>query len=108
MKYPILTQTFLMAAAVCSVGLCGVFPGHAQALSVEDYCDIKKSAPQRIKDIRPMAGGQEYAAISDDGRSIETFSYKTGKKTGVLFSLDGVKGDVKMSDFAGYTLSANG
>lgn len=80
----------------------------AQTLSVEDFCDIKKSSPARIKDMRPLSGGQEYAAVSDDGRSIEKFSYKTGQKTGVLFSLDNVKGELKIDKFNGYSISANG
>ena len=49
----------------------------AQTLSVEDFCDIKKSSPARIKDMRPLSGGQEYAAVSDDGRSIEKFIFLT-------------------------------
>ncbi len=93
-------------AAVLTV--CGASVIGAQTLNVEDYCDIRKSAPARIKEMRPLAGGQEYAAISDDGRSIERFSYKTGKKTGDLFSLDAIKGDLKINDFEGYSISANG
>lgn len=80
----------------------------AQALTVEDYCDIKKSSPARIKEMRPLDGGQEYAAISDDGRSIDRYSYRTGKKVGTLFSLDAIKGDLKIDAFDGYTISANG
>ena len=80
----------------------------AQALTVEDYCDIKKSSPARIKEMRPLDGGQEYAAISDDGRSIDRYSYRTGKKVGTLFSLDAIKGDLKIEAFDGYTISANG
>lgn len=80
----------------------------AQALTVEDYCDIKKSSPARIKEMRPLGGGQEYAAISDDGRSIDRYSYRTGKKVGTLFSLDAIKGDLKIDAFDGYTISANG
>lgn len=55
-----------------------------------------------------MADGASYAAISDDGRSIEVFAYKTGKKTSTLFSLDNIKGDFRIDDFEGYTISANG
>ena len=56
----------------------------------------------------PLDGGQEYAAISDDGRSIDRYSYRTGKKVGTLFSLDAIKGDLKIDAFDGYTISANG
>ncbi len=79
----------------------------ASALSVEDYCDVKISAPASVKEMRPLADGVSYAAISEDGKKIEIFSYKTGGRTGVLFDLDNVKGDVKISEFDGYELSAN-
>lgn len=80
----------------------------ASALTVDDYCDVVKSAPKSIKDITPLADGETYAAISDDGQSIDIYSYKTGKKTGELFSISGQKGDLKISEFEGFRLSANG
>lgn len=80
----------------------------ASSLSIEDYVQPGKNAPVGIKEMRPMADGTTYAAISEDGKSIETFEYRTGKKTGTLFSLDAVKGEVKIDSFDGYELSANG
>lgn len=80
----------------------------AYPLTVEDYCDLSVSAPARIKDVTPLPDGESYAAVSEDHRSIDIYSYKTGKKTGVLFSIDGQKGDLKISEFEGYELSANG
>ena len=82
--------------------------GSAQALTVEDYCDIKTATPAGVKDMTPMPDGETYAAISDDGNSIELFSFKTGKKTGELFSINGVKGDVKIAAFEGYEVSEDG
>ena len=76
-------------------------------LDVNDFCDVKISAPASVKEMRPLADGVSYTAISEDGRSIEVYSYKTGNRTGVLFSLDNQKGDVKISEFDGYELSAN-
>ena len=77
-------------------------------LTISDYCDIKKATPSGIKDITPLADGESFAAISDDGKAIEQFSYKTGKKTGELFNLSTVKGDLKISDFEGFKISDNG
>ncbi len=57
--------------------------------------------------MRPLADGTSYAAVSDDGRRIEVFSYKTGKAISTLFSLDAVKGDLRIDDFDGYALSEN-
>lgn len=91
-------------SALVSTG-AGAF---ASPLTVEDYCDIKVNSPAAIKDIAPLEDGETYAAISDDHRSIDIYSYKTGKKTGVLFSIDGQKGDLKISEFDGYEISANG
>ncbi len=58
--------------------------------------------------MRPLSDGVSYSAISEDGKSIEVFDYKTGKKTSTLFSLDGIKGDVKIDSFSGYDISDNG
>ena len=76
-------------------------------LDVNDFCDVKISAPASVKEMRPLADGVSYTAISENGRSIEVYSYKTGQRTGVLFDLDNIKGDVKISEFDGYELSAN-
>lgn len=88
-----------MAAAASAV---------AAPLTVEDYCDVKLTAPASVKEMTPMPDGESYAAISDDGKSIEIFSFKTGEKTGVLFSIDDVKGSVRIEDFDGYEISDNG
>ena len=99
-----LCSGMIMAAALAAAPFS---PAEASGLTVADYCDVSLAAPKRVKDMRPMADGISYCALSDDGRAIEVFSYKTGKKTSTLFSLDAVKGDVKISDFDGYSLSAN-
>lgn len=77
-------------------------------LTISDYCDPKFASPKGIKAITPLADGESFVAISDDGRAIEKFSYKTGKKTGEIFSLDGIKGDLKIDDFEGFKISDNG
>lgn len=80
----------------------------AAPLTPAEYCDPLANAPKAIKAMTPLADGISYAAISADKRGIEVFSYKTGKKTSDLFSIDGVKGDLKIKEFDGYVLSANG
>lgn len=87
------------------------FPGavvNASSLTVEDYCDPIISSPAGVKEMTPLSDGETYAAISDDGQKIEIYSYKTGKKTGELFSISGVKGELKISEFDGYQISDNG
>ncbi len=101
MKYQKLTLL------LTSVSMCAA-SSSAAPLSVEDFCDPKVAAPAAVKDMTPLSDGVSYAAVSDDGNAIETFSYKTGKKTGELFSIAGIKGDLKISDFEGYQISDNG
>lgn len=96
----ILQSALLVAAVALSASA-------SAQLTVEDYCDMKQSAPVRIKEMRPLADGVSYACISDDGKRIEVFSYKTGKKTSTLFDIDAIKGDVKIDEFDGYKLSEN-
>lgn len=80
----------------------------ANALTVEDYCDIKTARPAGVKEMTPMPDGKSYAAISDDGKAIEVFSFTTGAKSSELFNVGNVKGDVKISDFDGYEISEDG
>ena len=93
----------IVLAAVSCMGAQGM-----QALTVEDYCQPDLTRPEGVKTPCPLADGTSYAAISDDGRSIESYSFKTGKKIATLFSLDAQKGDVKISSFNGYEISGNG
>lgn len=79
----------------------------ATPLSVDDYCDVNITRPKSVKEMTPLADGQSYAAISDDGKKIETFSYRNGKQTGTLLDLDKVKGDLRIQEFDGYELSDN-
>ena len=88
----------LTAAAASSVQT-------ARALTIEQYCDPEISAPASVKDMTPMADGVSYACISDDGKAIEIYSYKTGALTGTLFSTSDLRGDVKIEEFDGYSLS---
>lgn len=85
--------------------VAGCADAYCAPLSAEDYC---YGTPLSVKSMTPLDDGETYAAISDDGRSIDIYSYKTGKKTGELFSIDGQKGELKIKEFDGYTLSANG
>lgn len=80
----------------------------ATSLDAADYCDITRNAPASVREMRPLADGKTYAMVSDDGRRIDIFSYLSGKKTGTLFDLDAVKGDVKIDSFDGYEVSDNG
>lgn len=77
-------------------------------LTAEDYCDIKVNSPKGIKDMTPMPDGETYLCEGTPGKTIDSYSYKTGKKTGTIFDVATVKGDVKISEFDGFELSSNG
>lgn len=96
-------KVFITVAA-CVMSLSAA----AAPLEASDYCDPGKAAPARIGEMRPLADGKTYSMVSKDGRSIDIYSYATGKKTGTLFSLDAVKGDLKIDSFDGYQVSDNG
>jgi len=76
-------------------------------LTIDDYCTPSLTAPAGVKEMRPLNDGESFAAISDDGKSIDVFSYRTGEKISTLFSIDGVKGELRIDSFDGYELSAN-
>ncbi len=96
------------ALTLVAVG-CMAFPAlSASPLKVEDYCDLSLCRPAGIGEMRPLADGKTYSMVSKDGRKIEVYSYETGKKTGTLFDIDAVKGDLKIDSFNGYKVSDNG
>lgn len=79
----------------------------AAELTIDDYCVPSQNQPKAIKDVHPLRDGESYCAISDDGKSIDVFSYKTGEKKSSLFSIADIKGDIKIDNFEGYEISAN-
>ena len=99
----------VMDKNLITLGLIGVAAVNMSAatLTADDYCSPVLTAPATVKEMRPLNDGESFSAISDDGKAIEVFSYKTGNKISTLFDIDAVKGDVKINSFDGYELSAN-
>lgn len=60
-----------------------------------------------MNEVRPMEGVETYAQISGDGQQIVTYSFKTGKKVGVLFDVATVRGP-KIERVDGYIVSPDG
>lgn len=98
----------LISSAMVSSTIAVYASTQASNLTIDDYCDVKIAAPAGVKEMTPMPDGVSYACISDDEKSIEVFSYKTGKKISTLFHIDEIKGALKINNFDGFTLSANG
>ena len=64
-------------------------------------------AAQRMSGIIPIEGTDQYARIENEGTMIKTYSFKTGKETGVLFDANHTMGEsVKQID--GYIMSPDG
>lgn len=64
-------------------------------------------AAERVTGINPLKGTDQYARISADGKRIEEYSFKTGKRTAVLFDVDNTQGE-KITAFDGYIMSPDG
>jgi dipeptidyl-peptidase-4 len=62
---------------------------------------------ESMTEVRPMADGETYAQISDDGKRILTYSFKTGKQVGVLFDAATARG-AQVSRVEGYIVSPDG
>lgn len=78
----------------------------AEKLSIKDITSGKFAA-KTVNGINPIEGTDTYARISDDGKRVESYSFKTGKKIATLFDVDNTMGK-KIKDFDGYILSPDG
>lgn len=57
--------------------------------------------------VRPMPDGETYTQISDDGKRIVSYSFRTGKQTGVLFDAATARGG-QVKRVEGYIMSPDG
>ena len=71
--------------------------------SIKDIADNKFSA-ERLSAVTPLADGESYAMISKDGKTVEKYSYKTGKRTAVLFDVTNTVGE-SIDGFDNYIMS---
>jgi len=78
----------------------------AQNISLDDVV-YYRYMPRRISGLRPMADGESYSRISDDGTKILRCSYKTGEVTETLFDLATARGK-KLTSFSDYIISPDG
>ena len=64
-------------------------------------------AAKRMSGMIPIEGTDQYARIENEGTTIKTYSFKTGKETGTLFDANHTQGEtVKSID--GYIMSPDG
>lgn len=70
----------------------------ASSMNAANQLDLKlitsdAFAAQKINGINPIPGTDQYASISQDGKRIIKYAFRTGKKTAVLFDVSRTKGD---------------
>lgn len=78
----------------------------ASGLELKDITSGTYQARQ-LGNVTALPDGEQYAQISTDGFRIESYSYKTGSKTGVLFDVTATKGE-RIDAFDNYILCPNG
>ena len=66
-----------------------------------------KFAAKTVNGINPIEGTDTYARISDDGKRVDCYSFKTGKLLRNLFDVSNTMGK-KIDNFDGYILSPDG
>lgn len=76
------------------------------SISLKDVTNGTFSA-RHITGINPISGTDQYARISDDGKRIVKYSFKTGQETAVIFDVDNTQG-AKIDRFDGYLMSPDG
>lgn len=64
-------------------------------------------AAKRISGIDPIGSSDQYAQISQDGKQVVQYSFKTGKQTAVLFDVANTQGE-RIDRFDGYIMSPDG
>lgn len=93
-------STMALLLAVSSVAVS------AQKMSIKDITSGAFAA-KTVSGIYPIDGTDQYARISQDGKQILQYSFKTGKQTAVLFDVDNTMGE-KISRFDNYMFSPKG
>lgn len=62
---------------------------------------------QGMAQVTPMADGESWAQISDDGQRIESYSFRTGKKVATIFNAATARG-AKVNRVDGYIIGPGG
>lgn len=92
--------------------MCAAILMASSTVMASDRIDLKaltsgEFTAQRISGINPLQGTDQYAQISQDGKKIVQYSFKTGKQTAVLFDVAHTQGET-IDSFDGYIMSPDG
>lgn len=81
------------------------------AMQAADKLDLKaitsgEFAASYVTGINPIDGTDLYASISNDGKQVISYSFKTGKQMSILFDVNAVKAPFEQIE--GYVISPDG
>lgn len=88
---------------VLTIAIVASFCAFAQTINLEDITNYKYY-PKSLPSITPLADGESYAQLSDDGKSIVRYSFKNGSKVETIFDVNKTQGP-KIASVDGYIMS---
>lgn len=86
--------------------LCMLRVAAGQKLDLKAITDGEFRA-ETLAAVEPLSDGETYAQISDDGKRIVAYSFKTGKQVGVIFDATTARGP-QVTHVDGYIVSPDG
>jgi len=98
-----------MMKRISMIGLCLLLTVWMMAGKKLELKDVTSSkfAVATIGSVRPLADGETYARMGEGSKSIEIYSFKTGRQTGVLLDVNDMKGG-QVDQIDGYMVSPDG
>ena len=79
MKCSLLRNIMMVAVLVGAAAVAD-----AQQITLDDITNYRYY-PKQMKDVVPLADGESYSCVTDDGQRIERCSFKTGELIETLF-----------------------
>jgi dipeptidyl-peptidase-4 len=76
---------------------------NSKKLTLEDFVTQHTFKSKTVEKVKPMNDGEHFSSLKDD-KTIAKYSYKTGKETSIVFSLDMVE-DCPFEKITDYTFS---
>lgn len=94
-------------ALILFVSIVTAVSGYAEeSISLKDVTNGTFAA-KHVTGVNPIIGTDQYARISEDGKRIVQYSFKSGQQTAVLFDVNDTQGE-HIDRFDGYTMSPDG
>lgn len=97
------TLSTIILLSLASLSSFAVNPSQAIVSDIAP-CVSPQNAAASPKSFTYMPDGASYAMLSDDGRTIDVFDIRSGKKSSTLMSADNTR-EVKLDRFDGFILS---